>query len=105
MGAAYSPVLAVVQMVSPLAMRGRFAALAVLMSNLFGMGFGAMLIGAITDYVLHDPQKVGLSTAIVLFAGAPITSLLIWSARRDFLRRLDSPELVAPAAGANQNAS
>ena len=45
------------------------------------------------------------SDAIVLFAGAPITSLLIWSARRDFLRRLDSPELVAPAAGANQNAS
>lgn len=103
-GAIYGPTLAAVQMVAPPAMRGRFAALAVLASNLFGFAFGPMLVGAITDYGFGDPQMVGASIAIVLLAVGPLAAWLIWSARDDFLQWLGEnegqrPVGAAPAAG------
>lgn len=96
MGAIYGPTLAAVQMIAPPAMRGRFGALAVLSSNLFGFAFGPMLVGAITDYGFGDPNKVGVGVAIVLLAVCPFAAWLIWSARGDFVRRLD----MAPPPGA-----
>lgn len=88
LGAIFGPTLAAVQMITPVAMRGRFAALVVLASNLFGYAFGPMLVGAITDYVFHDPNKVGLSIAITMATIGPIAAWLIWSARRDFVKVL-----------------
>jgi MFS family permease len=98
MGAIYGPTLAAVQMIAPPAMRGRFGALAVLASNLFGFAFGPMLVGAITDYGFGDPNKVGASVAIVLVTVCPFASWLIWTARADFVRRLDgAPTNAIPA--------
>ncbi|ARR56679.1 MFS transporter [Rhizorhabdus wittichii DC-6] len=88
MGAIFGPTLAAVQMIAPPAMRGRFGALVVLASNLFGFAFGPMLVGAITDYGFGDPGKVGVSIAIVLVVVCPFAAWLIWSARGDFVRRL-----------------
>lgn len=89
MGGIFGPTLAAVQMITPPAMRGRFGALAVLASNLFGYAFGPMLVGAFTDYIFGDPDKIGLSVAIVVAGTAPIAAWLIWSARRDFLEALE----------------
>lgn len=99
LGAIFGPTLAAVQMVTPVEMRGRFGALAVLASNLFGYAFGPMLVGAITDYVFRDPDKVGVSVAITLVGIAPIAAWLIWSARRDFLKSLDDERTSSSAAG------
>lgn len=89
-GAVFGPTLAAVQMIAPLEMRGRFAALAVLASNLFGFAFGPMLVGAITDYVFGDPAMIGYAIAISLVATGPAAAWLIWSARADFLDCLDA---------------
>lgn len=90
MGAIFGPTLAAVQMITPVQMRGRFGALAVLSSNLFGYAFGPMLVGALTDYVFQDPNKIGLSIALVAIGIAPLAAWLIWSARQDFLDTLDA---------------
>lgn len=89
MGAIYGPTLAAVQMIAPPDMRGRFAALAVLSSNLFGFALGPMAVGAITDYGFADPAKVGVSIAVFLMVTGPLSAWMIWSARHDFVRRLD----------------
>lgn len=89
MGASYGPVMAAVQMIAPPEMRGRFAALTVLASNLFGYAFGPVLIGFLTDYVFGDPMKIGYAIITSLLVAGPLAALIVWSARGDFLRRLD----------------
>jgi MFS family permease len=89
-GACFGPALAAVQMVSPVAMRGRCAALAVLVSNLGGYALGPMLVGAFTDYVYRDPSQVGLSIATVSLVLGPLGALALWWARAPFLARLEA---------------
>jgi MFS family permease len=92
LGASFGPALAAVQMVAPVAMRGRFGALAVLVSNLGGLALGPMLIGALTDYGFGDPDKVGAAIATALFVLGPLAGLSIAWARPAFLARLDAPQ-------------
>lgn len=87
-GACSGPTLAAVQMIAPVPMRGRFAALAVLMSNLGGFAFGPMLVGAITDYGFGDPDQVGNSIALALIIVGPLGAALTWWARPPFMARL-----------------
>jgi len=90
MGASFGPTMAAVQMISPPEMRGRFAALMVLASNLFGYALGPMLIGLLTDYVYGDPMKIGYAIITTLLIAGPVAAGLVWSARRDFLHLLDA---------------
>jgi len=89
MGSSYGPTMAAVQMIAPVEMRGRFAALMVLASNLCGYALGPMLIGFLTDYVYGDPMKLGWSIITCLLIAGPLAAWMVWSARGDFLRRLD----------------
>lgn len=91
LGASFGPALAAVQMISPVAMRGRFGALAVLVSNLGGLALGPMLIGALTDYLFADPDQVGSAIAVTLVVLGPAAGAMIWWARPRFLERLDAP--------------
>jgi MFS family permease len=88
LGASFGPGLAAIQMVSPVAMRGRFGALAAFASNLGGAALGPMLIGAITDYVLRDQAQVGTSIAIALALLGPLAALSLWWAKPAFVARL-----------------
>ncbi|WP_232307527.1 MFS transporter [Sphingobium chungbukense] len=89
MGSSYGPTMAAVQMIAPIEMRGRFAALMVLASNLCGYAFGPMLIGFLTDYVYGDPMKLGWAIITGLLTAGPLAAWMVWSARGDFLRHLD----------------
>jgi len=71
-------------------MKGRFAALLVLASNLMGFALGPMAVGLLTEHVLGDPQLVGRAIAIALATLGPLSAAVIWTARRDFLKRLDA---------------
>jgi hypothetical protein len=82
------PGIAAIQMVTPPAMRGRMAALVVFVVNLAGYGGGSIVVGALTQFFFVDPQKVGLSIALTLVVVAPISALLIWSARPYFVARV-----------------
>jgi len=89
-GASFGPTMAAMQMISPREMKGRFAALLVLSSNLMGFAFGPMVVGLLTEYVFGDPQLVGRAIAVALATLGPLSAAVIWSARRDFLKRLDA---------------
>ncbi|NOW48190.1 MFS family permease [Novosphingobium sp. SG751A] len=58
-----------VQLVTPTALRGRVTAIFVLMTGLIGMALGTFLVGFVTDKVLGDPAKVGLSMVALVVAG------------------------------------
>lgn len=58
---------AVVQVVTPQHLRGRVSALYVLASGLIAMAGGPAFIGLVTDKVLGDEMKVGLSLVISVF--------------------------------------
>lgn len=87
-GASFGPGLAAIQMIAPPQMRGRCAALAVLVGSLGGFALGPMLIGAFTDFLFRDPQAVGhaIATALLIL-GPGAGALLLW-ARPAFARRL-----------------
>jgi len=88
LGASFGPALAAMQMVAPPAMRGRMAALIVLVTNLGGFALGPMLVGALTDYVYRDEMKVGLSVATAILTIGPVAALLVWRIRPSFTARV-----------------
>lgn len=53
------------QIIAPPPLRGRLSALFTFVLNVVGMGIGPTLVAALTDFVFHDPQKLGLSMMIV----------------------------------------
>lgn len=58
-------VLAVIQAISPSTLRGRMTGLLLAIVPLFSQGAGPMLIGGLTDFAFHDPNKIGAALAIV----------------------------------------
>jgi MFS family permease len=93
--AALGPGIAAIQMVTPPEMRGRMAALIIVVINLAGYGGGPLLIGALTEFFFSDPQQVGLSIALTFLVLGPIAAWSIWSARPRFVARVIGS---APAA-------
>jgi MFS family permease len=86
--AAFGPGMAVLQMITPPSMRGRVAAMLVVTLSVGGYTIGPTLIGAITDFVFFDPQRVGWSMAVVAVVMGPILAWCLWSARRLFVGRM-----------------
>jgi MFS family permease len=89
---ATGPGFAALMMVTPPEMRGRMAAVIVLCINLMGFACGPMIVGALTDFVFADPQKVGLSIALNGAVVAPLAAWSIWTARPYFTARLSRAE-------------
>jgi len=73
----YTMAAATIQEVVPAGMRGQFTAAYLFFINTVGLGFGPLIIGLITDHVLHNEQH--LRYAIALFAGValPCSALLL----------------------------
>lgn len=73
---------AVVQVVTPQRLRGRVSALYVLSTGLVAMAGGPAVVGLITDMILRDEQKVGISLiATVLCVLVPATLLFAFGRR------------------------
>lgn len=83
---------AVIQIITPVALRGRMTALFLLATTL-GVAAGPMAVAWLTDFFFEDPQKIGASLAIVL-TGAATVALVVF---RLSLRRLQ-PFLAQQAA-------
>lgn len=56
---------AIVQAATPPELRGRVAAFALMITGLLSMIVGPVGVGAVTTYVFGDPQKVGVSLAVL----------------------------------------
>lgn len=61
-------------LMTPNRMRATISALYLLLVNLVGLTCGPTLVGAMTDYVFHDPKAVGASISIV-GGGATLVAL------------------------------
>ncbi|MDB5424962.1 MAG: permease of the major facilitator superfamily [Phenylobacterium sp.] len=59
----------IIQLISPPAMRGRMTSIMVSLIPIFSQGLGPLLIGALTDFVFHDPKKLGMALGLVMTAG------------------------------------
>jgi MFS family permease len=71
-------------------MRGTATALNTLLSTLVGASLGPLLIAYVTQYVLDDPARVGLSISIVLAPALLAAVALIGHASRALRSRLES---------------
>jgi MFS family permease len=67
------------QMLSPAGLRGQLAALAAAIYSLVGLGLGPTIVGALTDYVFRDEQKLGISLIILLGVAMPLAFTLLRS--------------------------
>lgn len=64
---------AALQEITPPRMRAQVTALNVLMVNLLGASLGPLLVGVVTDSLLHDPSRVGQAIALSALVGCPLT--------------------------------
>ncbi|MES1971465.1 MAG: MFS transporter [Pseudomonadota bacterium] len=77
---------AVVQVVTPPYLRGRVSALYVLSTGLIALAGGPFAVGLITDKVLHDPLKVGISLIATVFC-VLLPAALLFALGRAAMRR------------------
>jgi MFS family permease len=80
---------AAVQIVTPPALRGRMAALYLLALALIGNGGGPSLIAFFTDFVFHDPQKLGWSIAMAIVILAPLALVFAWLGMKPMREAVD----------------
>jgi MFS family permease len=78
---------AATQVVTPADLRGRTSAVYVLTTGLIAMAVGPALVGFITDRVLGDPAKVGMSL-IILILCVLVPALVLFGWGREQMRRL-----------------
>lgn len=75
---------AALQLVTPNRLRARVSALYLLVINLAGIGFGATAASLVSDFVLHDDQRIGDGVAVVAAVATPLAALLLWRAMRHY---------------------
>lgn len=64
-------------LLAPNELRGQLSALAYTLYGILGMGLGPAAIGAITDFVFNDPQKIGWSLALLSGVAMPLGAILL----------------------------
>ena len=69
----------IIQDTAPAPMRGQVAALYTGTLNIIGAGFGPVVVGVLTDYVLRDPSKIGLAIVLTCVTAGVIGVLLFLS--------------------------
>jgi MFS family permease len=75
---------AAVQQVTPNQMRGTVTAMLLFMTNIVGLGLGAVIIAAITDFVFADDMALRYSLAIVAIVVCPLAGVLYMSSLKPF---------------------
>lgn len=75
---------AMIQAISPGELRGRLAAVSMLVTTLLGMTLGPMAVAMITQYVLGDEGAIGTALAITTGVLSLAGALLLLSVRRAF---------------------
>lgn len=76
-----------IQLMTPNRMRGQIFALVLFVDAMVGMGLGPLSIGFVTDVVLGDEQRIGLSILIVVVVATIISFGCFWGIRRDDLQQ------------------
>lgn len=80
---------AAIQQVTPNQMRATVTAMLLFMTNIVGLGFGAVIIAAITDFVFADDAALRYSLAIVAAVVCPLAGFLLLSSLKPFRAGVD----------------
>jgi MFS family permease len=72
--------------VTPGALRGQVSAVYYLVMSFVGLAAGPLSVALCTDYLFHDPKRVGDSMALVSAIVAPAAALVLWPALPHFGR-------------------
>ena len=81
-GAGSAPGLAGMQMITPERLRGVVTGLFLSVVTFVAVGFGATLIGSVTDNVFKDPQRLNMSIMTVTVVLGGIGSIVAWLSRK-----------------------
>jgi MFS family permease len=73
-----------IQLVTPNQLRARVSAIYLLVINIIGIGLGATVASAISDYIFADEKRIGDGISIVALVSAPLASLLFWRCQTTF---------------------
>jgi MFS transporter, Spinster family, sphingosine-1-phosphate transporter len=74
------------QLATPGRMRGIASAVYVFAVSIVGLGGAPTLVALITDQVLGDEKRVGVSLAITCGVAALLAVFFLWRCRRHYLR-------------------
>ncbi|MFN3232707.1 MAG: spinster family MFS transporter [Alphaproteobacteria bacterium] len=74
------------QLVTPNVFRGRAAAVSVVASNLFGLGFGPPFVGYLTDSVFRDPTLIGNSMGVLFIVFGTASAICFFIGARSLVR-------------------
>jgi MFS family permease len=77
------------QLATPNRMRGIVASLYLFVLSVIGLGAAPTVVAVVTDRVLGDPSKVGLSLAVVCASSAAGAAVLLFSALPHYRRALE----------------
>src|SRR5690606_14760394 len=72
------------QLATPNRIRAMFTSLYVFINSVMGLGVAPTLVAVLTDYVLRDPKKLGVSLSITCVASSVAAACLIWQALRHY---------------------
>lgn len=75
---------AAIQLVTPNQLRARVSAIYLLVINIVGIGLGATVASAISDYILADETRIGDGISLVALASCPLAALLFWRSIKTF---------------------
>lgn len=73
-----------IQLVTPNQLRARVSAIYLLVINIIGIGLGATVASAISDYVLADENRIGDGISLVALLSAPVAGVLFWRCQKTF---------------------
>jgi MFS family permease len=85
---AAGPLNTALQLFTPAHLRGRTGSIMMLSVGLFSVGLTPWLIGLLTEHVLHDRQKVGISMAIFITVCGLLGALILGLSRKGLERAL-----------------
>jgi len=73
-----------IQLVTPNQLRVRVSAIYLLVINIIGIGLGATVASAISDYIFADENRIGDGISLVALVSAPLAALLFWRCQKTF---------------------
>lgn len=83
---------AAIQQVTPNQMRATVTAMMLFMTNILGLGLGAVIIASITDFVFADDAALKYSLAIVASIVCPLAGCLLWTGLKPFRAGIENME-------------
>lgn len=77
---------AALQLITPNELRGQMTAVYFFVANLVGLGLGPTVVAVITDYVMGDPQALGVSIGLLAVVAGPLSVVVLASGLSHYRR-------------------